>query len=456
LVAVISSPDYLNDIEGALAKLGKEIAYKRIDREIDILSEVEKINDMSIDYLILDISCLEDYRRLPQAIRKVTLVNEKIHFFIIATEKFSGNEVVTNLISMGIYDIIGLKENENKNIPIKLIEHFENPSTYAKALKWDEGFERKKEKEKKFIETGRGRFGRNDDNQLKTIERDKIIGTVVIAVVGTMQRIGTTHTAISIAKYLMDNRHGVAVVELHNSNAFEYIKKSYDNVVEKKGMFSLAGIDFYPFDPTLAVSDLTLDDYSYIILDMGTYTKCNIAEFRRAQERIVVSGVKDWELENLEELIDCEEKNFKNKYYFTFSDDATFEFIKSSMDVLLSFKSPYNPQPFEVSDECTEVFGDMLKNVLPQIRHSKKNEGFIKYLLKKKEVKLYHKPVLVDKINLKNLQKKKKKDVGLKKIVGMFEPLIPVVIVLLILALLYYLFTQSNVFLYIKDLIDKL
>jgi len=454
LVAVISSPDYLNDIEEAVAKLGKEIVYKRIDREIDVLSEVEKINTMAIDYLILDISCLEDYRRLPQAIRKVTLSNEKMQFFIIATEKFSGNEVITNLISMGIYNIIGLRENENKNVAIKLIEYFEKPSTYAKAVKWDEGFERRKEQEKKFIETGSGRFGRKGEDQLKTIERDKIIGTVVIAVVGTMQRIGTTHTAISIAKYLMDNRHGVAVVELHNSNTFEYIKKSYDNVVENKGMFSLAGIDFYPFDPTLTVSDLTLDDYDYIILDMGVYAKCNIAEFRRAQERIVVSGVKDWELEHLEELIDCEEKNFKNKYYFTFSDNATFEFVKSSMDSLLCFKAPYNPQPFEESEECAEVFNDMLKNVMPQVKNNN-NEGFLKYLLKKKEVKLYHKPILVDKINLKN-QQKKKKGTGLKKVFEVLQSLIPVVIILIILILLYYLITQTNIFLNIKEFIDKL
>lgn len=450
MVAIISGPEYWIDIDEALRKVNREIAYKKIDRDIDILGEVERLNALDIDCLIVDISCLEDYRRLPQAIRKIMLSKETLRVFIIAPQKFSGNVVISNLISMGIYDIIGQKENEEKNITPLLVELFENPSTYAKAVKWDEGFARQKEKEQEFIEKG---YGKSANTQTKTIEKDKILGTVVIAVVGTMSRIGTTHTAISIAKFLMDNRHGVAVVEMHNSFTFDCIKNAYDNVVEKKNMFSLAGIDFYPFDPAMSVSDLTLDDYSYIILDMGVYSKCNIAEFKRAQERIIVSGVKDWELNELEELIESDDKNFKNRYYFTFSNNAMFELVKSSMNSLPCFQAPYNPQPFEDSEECSKVFAGMLRNVLPQINDNDENEGFLKSVLKKKEIKLYHKPIPMEKIKQKNAQTNQRPDISaeVKKYMGFLKFLVVVVIVALALTLLAYLFSNSNVFFQLKN-----
>lgn len=449
MVVVISGPEFWGSIDEALRKLNQEVGYKKIDRDIDIMGEVERLNSMTFNFLILDISCLEDCRRVPQAVRKLMLNNEKLRVIIIATQKFSGSEVISNLISMGIYDIIGQRDNEEKNITPALIEHFENPSTYAKAIKWDEGFARKKELEKEFIETGR-RSGGNV--QAKTIEKDKIVGTVVIAVVGTMSRIGTTHTAISIAKYLMDNRHGVALVELHDSPAFERIKNSYENVVEKKGMFSLGGMDFYPFDPSRSVSDLLLEDYSYVILDMGVYEKCNIAEFRRAHERIVVSGVKDWELNELEELIESEDKNFKNRYYFTFASDEMFELVKSSMNSLPCFQAPYNPQPFDDSEECAKVFSSMLRNVLPQINDEDENESFLKYVLKKKEIKLYHKPILVDKIMLKNA-KSNKSDISaeVKKYLGVVKFIIFLVLVASALTLFYYFFSKTTVFSQIKN-----
>jgi len=456
LVAVISSPEIWDDIDEVLKKLNKEVYYKKIDVETDIMSEIERVSSMSVNYIVIDMSCLDDCRRLPQAIRKMMLINENVRFFIIASEKFAGSEVISTLISMGIYDIIGQNENEEKNVSKILLKRFEEPATYAMAVKWDAGFSRKRDKEKEFVEKGTGRFGQKDTSQVKTIEKDKIVGTVVIAVVGAMNRIGTTHTAISLAKYLIDNRYGVAVVELHNSNVFERIRDSYENVVEKSGMFSLAGIDFYPFDPTRSVSDLTLDDYNYIILDMGVYSKCNIAEFRRAQERIVVCGVKDWELEELEELIECEEKNFKNRYYFTFSDDPMFEFVKSSMDSLSCFKAPYNPQPFHYNEDCAKVFKELLKNVLPQVNDDADNESFLKYLLKKKGVKLYHKPILLDKIKLRNLEKEKDPRVTFKKYMGFIKTIIFISVVLIVVISLYRLFVKTDVFLEIKNFINQL
>lgn len=434
MVAVISGPDFWRDIDTALKTLNKEIVYKKIDRDIDVISELEKLGGLYIDFVILDISCVEDYRRVPQALRKLRAARENVRVILLAPRHFEGNEAMANLISMGIYDIIGQREYESASILPSLIEHIEKPATYAKAVKWNSGTQTSKN----AYTTDAGAYGRQ---KAQTVEKDKIIGTVVIAVAGTMHRIGTTHTALSLAKYLLDNRHGVALVEMNNSSSFNAIKNAYENVEAKEDMFSLAGIDFYPYNPYASLSDFLTEDYAYIVLDMGVYGKCNLAEFKRAHERIIVSGVKDWEFEELEQILETDDKAFKNKYYFTFSDDAMFEFARQNMEKLPCFQAPYSPQPLQENDKCERVFEAMLKNVLPQTYDRDENMGLLDVILKKNEIALYHKPVLMDKLIKKaeeEIQRSKVKGPGITGAAVAVKFVCSAVIIAMALTFLYY------------------
>ena len=67
MVAVISSPEIWDDIDEVLKKLNKEVYYKKIDVETDIMSEIERVSSMSVNYIVIDMSCLmtaADFRRL--------------------------------------------------------------------------------------------------------------------------------------------------------------------------------------------------------------------------------------------------------------------------------------------------------------------------------------------------------------------------------------------------------
>ena len=57
LVAVISSPEIWDDIDEVLKKLNKEVYYKKIDVETDIMSEIERVSSMSVNYIVIDMSC---------------------------------------------------------------------------------------------------------------------------------------------------------------------------------------------------------------------------------------------------------------------------------------------------------------------------------------------------------------------------------------------------------------
>lgn len=396
MVAVISNPKYLEDIDNAVNQMNKEIVIKKIDRDIDIMEEREQINSSSADLLILDISCVEDCKKIPHFIKSIQDNNENIRIIIIAPYSLSGNVIINDLISMGIYDIIGQQDNAKSHILSELLEIYENPSTYAKATKWDREVANRSKQEKEFIDSGTGRFGKKREDII-TIEKNKIVGTVVIAVVGIIPRIGTTHTAISLANFLLKNKNGVAVVEMQHSNTFDSIKNSYTNVEQKRGLFSLLGIDFYPYDPSLQVSDLILGDYDYVVLDMGSYDTCDVTEFKRAQERIIVCGGKDWEINELDNFLKNEKKISSNKYLFSFCNDSIFEFIQSNMESLSCYQAAYNPQPFDDDDKTDEVFEQILSYIIPKTKDG--DEGILS-LLKKKE-KLQHKPILLKRVEIK-------------------------------------------------------
>lgn len=382
MVAIISGPKYLDDIDKAMKSVGEEVIYKKVDRDIDILEEQEILSHMELDLIILDIGSVEDHRKVPEFIRGIDALDDDVRYIIIAPYSLSGNDTINDLISMGIYDIIGQDDYAGSHVLSAITEFYKNPSTYAKAIKWDKEVANKRKQEKTFINTGEGRFGKKV-NDVITVEKDKIVGTVVIAVAGAMSRIGTTHTALSIGKFLLSNKHGVAIVEMHHSDVFGAIGESYDNVQQKNKLFSLAGMDFYPYDPARQVSDLTLGDYSYVILDMGDYRYCELPEFRRAQERIIVCGVKDWELQALEKLLEAEEKNSSHKYLFNFCDKDTFQLVKKSMEPLDCYQAAYNPQPFEEYDAAIDVYEELLCQVLPQVKSNHK-KSLLASILKKK------------------------------------------------------------------------
>ena len=452
LTAVISGPEYWNEIYEALQKFEQEIVYRKIDVDVDIDTEIDRIGIYPVEYLILDLNCIENIKRIPPAIRKFRSLNSSARIIVIASDKFAGSEVVSSLISMGIYDIIGQREYGAKTILPSLLEHLRVPATYAKAAKWDIEFrDRNDGSEPLDYIRGHG----------KNTVRDKIVGSIVIAVAGAMQRSGTTLTAISLAKFLYDNNFGVAVYEFHDGGTFEIIKNSYEEVEARDDMFSLAGMDFYPYDPYRSIADLLHGDYAYIVLDMGVYSRCNIPEFRRAHEKIIVCGVKDWEMPPLEEILKDEEWSAKYKYLFAFSDDECFRFVKDSMAKLPVYQAVYNPNPFNVSAECSFVYEEMLKDALPNTYFADEKKGVFRKavgkLIKREDV-LYHKPVLRKKLLMESRSRERKTVVDhvIRKRNSPLKLVIKIVVISALLTGIYYIITRFGIINRIGDFFRQL
>lgn len=216
----------------------------------------------------------------------------------------------------------------------------------------------------------------------KTVE--KIVGTVTIAVAGTISRIGTTHTALSIAEFLKNYNYKVAMLEYHNSDHFRCILSSYEDVQELNNSYLFDNLYFYPYNEELSVLNTLQENFNYIVLDMGKYAECDISEFKRSNIKIIVSGVKDWEIKDLELILKNNDKEYlKNiNYYFNYTDDENFERMKSNMideevGQLNCFQSQLNANPFLINKENIKCFKELLKGILPIVSNSSniKNSG---------------------------------------------------------------------------------
>ncbi len=370
MYSIISNPRYLDAITMAL-KDNAVVLYRDIGTDIDIISSIEKANRVRTKVLIIDVTCVEDIRKLPQAIRRYRIKNDTVRIIILAPDCSPGNELISMLVTMGVYDIVSFPSGDAENVDIAemLQLHIENPATYSKAVKWDNSAN-----ELSTVsphETDRAKEQRSDKSpdrsRTVTIEKDKIIGTVVIAVTGTMKRAGTSHVALTIAGFLRRMKFKVAVLELHKSNHFGHIKEAYDGTDANDSLFKFNEIDFYPYSEELDILDVLQCDYNYMILDMGVYNGCDVTEFKRANERIIVSGSNEWELPELEVILKNMDRPEKNKYIFSFCDLQAFRFIKNNMAGLPCYMFPFNPQPLQKNKEAHDALLSILNGVLPSM-----------------------------------------------------------------------------------------
>lgn len=372
MYAVVSSPILWKEIQETIQETGEDILLKSIEEDVDINEVLTRISRIAIKYLIIDLYAISDNDRLLKALIEYKIMHDQIQIIIIAPNCLPGNLLIHKLVSLvSIHDIIAPTINddtENIGIHEALLDHIHNPAPYKKAVRWlmDD-----------LLPNSSANNGNNPVRERRertvTIIKDKIVGTVIIAVVGTMNRIGTTHTAISIAKYLSSLKYTVALVEHNKSAVFQIIKESYSNTLVGENYFCLDNIYFYPHDENNTLLDILEEDFNYIVLDMGIYNSCDLSEFKRANVRVIVSGIKDWELSPLEKLLSEGDTIFKNIYYFTFADQKEFKEIKKSMDQLRCLNAPYNPNPFALNQENKDIFKDLLDYYLPQ----EKNRGNI-------------------------------------------------------------------------------
>lgn len=185
---------------------------------------------------------------------------------------------------------------------------------------------------------------------------------VVLSVLGTQPRVGVTHTAIALGKYLADQGYKVLVKENHVSEDFLSIQAMYPNLIKKEIGFQVKGLDFIPHTEEVSLEDLFNKSYEFIILDHGVFNSEGLSDLMHSNIKILISGGKEWEIQYLEVALSFLKDSSGFKYFFNFVTQQLYKELIRHMGKLECFKGAYHPNPFELTDLAKNIYASILKD----------------------------------------------------------------------------------------------
>jgi eukaryotic-like serine/threonine-protein kinase len=167
--------------------------------------------------------------------------------------------------------------------------------------------------------------------------------TLKIAVAGTQSRIGVTHFSLRLCNYYIGSNRSCLYQEMNRSGCVTALKHRYENVCMESGVIKINKIPMHAYRVEVMVD---LQRYSIIVQDFGSLREDNLQEFLAADQRFLVLGAKDWELDLSEEALKLVTEYKELFYLFNFLDGKQFQQVVSSMGFKNCYRIPYEPNPF--------------------------------------------------------------------------------------------------------------
>ncbi|TCT13108.1 serine/threonine-protein kinase [Natranaerovirga pectinivora] len=188
---------------------------------------------------------------------------------------------------------------------------------------------------------------------------------IIIGVMGTQQRVGATHMAITIGTYLSKKGFKVLIKEHHESEDFLLFQSSHSSKIKEYNTFQVQKIDFMPYELEFKFSRLATLEYKFIVLDLGSFNISKINDLFFTDIKLIVSGGKAWETNHLEKVLFHLKDEESINYIFNFIDYKLYKEIIKGMGKLTCYKSGYNPNPFELTEVVKASLDEMFKEYLP-------------------------------------------------------------------------------------------
>lgn len=241
--------------------------------------------------------------------------------------------------------------------------------------------ESEKEREKK-VRSGESTF-LNESDILKELDESPIdkdiidyrvdadgtaraINTKEIAVIGIEHGIGVTHTSILMAQTLAKHTSKkVALVEINGSNAMRNLGEWIIGREIETNNYPLGPVDVYFDVDYLTFSTMYKDDYDYIIVDFGCYSKKRetMREFIRIPNKYILASGIDWNLGQLEDFYEdfIIDKYHTAIYLIPYLDSESCKPAKKIVSPNKVFTIPFVVNPFTPNDSGVE---NIILNIL--------------------------------------------------------------------------------------------
>lgn len=220
----------------------------------------------------------------------------------------------------------------------------------------------------------------------KVVIKNKIIGTVVIGVVGVVSGIGTTHSAISLSGFLSRKGNRVALVECNQSEDFDYIELTYEGIKDgnysfETSSFQIDGVDYYKSTHMQDdIISLLSQDYNFVVLDLGNYRDTSyFEEFLRADIQIVIGSGIEYKLRHLKYFFQ-EHEHFDNSskwnVFLPLTDNQTKSDVIKDLSIEKVHVIPQHIDPFKSRKELDQIFEGVIEatsdqNMVLRSKHKK-------------------------------------------------------------------------------------
>ncbi|MCC8027682.1 MAG: hypothetical protein LIP16_20550 [Clostridium sp.] len=359
MVSYIASKTYKQVISNTIKEQGHLIINEQISNSFDFERYIKgsiASGFSELDYFVIDLSALSDpEEQIIETLKAFRTLHENIRCIIVAPYFFPGNKALSQMFTLGIYNLIATNDflEIKQRLEVCLSEH---GMSFKDAVDFQEI---------------------KDITTVKTKEKREV-SKVMIGLIGSQARIGTTHQSLILANTLRKLGYMVALAELNQSGAFEQIMNDFDVRLNDHLYFSMNGVDYYPGADSFTMKLVQEKSYNFIVMDFGHYKSCDLEYFHRhSHVKLILSGAKAWEIGNFVECISKYGDDAKRhmSIYFNFTPEAYVKELKKSfktsvgvpLDVhFLNYVSdPFNCYTFQDVDR-------LLADYLPEPEGEKK------------------------------------------------------------------------------------
>lgn len=412
LYGIISSHEYIDDIRQAVQ--GGSIWFEESGEfsADTFVIHCQSAANANVQTLIIDMSCVDD-ASIIRGVRQFRLLRDS-RVIIIAPGRIPGDSTITTLIGLQVLDVVApivdedIEEDERPSITPLLKSQLASKPSYGNVVRWDvktdeaarlkelENLTKNLSKEK---DKGKDKVSRGPDQSLldhihsldiepppprikeKVIYKDRVIGTMIIAVGGADRRTGSTLTAIKLAQMLANSGFKTACMERNDpdfSPATFHLYADGESKYMNNG-FSFNGADLFLEQGNERWLDEAYSNYEYIVLDMGQLLNHHrpsvyFNEFLRSNLHIVTTCAMDWDFDRFTQLIAYLQKEGVTKklnVLVNLSDDRRYEQFQSTFSKkeieyfqLAFFQNGFSLDLDKIDDQTKSIFKRMLGSVL--------------------------------------------------------------------------------------------
>lgn len=333
---------------------GKEIWFEKIGEfnSETFLQHCQAAASISLQYFIVDADCT-DAQSLVKGLR-IFRSSRQTRIILIATGRKPGDVVINKLLPLQIWDIIAPEDVEDEDdddddtsnqpsyLTILIQQQLATEFSYGNVARWDVANEEffsgkpeqpvqikeKKEKEEKERKPEQPLLDPTLVEFIESIEppvpqapkppkeviiyKDRFVGTIFVSVTGTSRNTGTTFAAIQIATYLSIEKK-VALIQLSKSKrSLLDLYRTNENVRDDSIMIDR--VCCYPNGNSETITSALMQDYDYIVLDIGPLIDDSqeseirpseyMKEFARSDVHIITMGSSLIDEENALLLLD--------------------------------------------------------------------------------------------------------------------------------------------------------